>query len=193
MVEPATGDYGEAVKMCYVVCGEESCQDVADETPNSVHSEDIERIINAKNKLELRGIVGTCGSDDTIDNCRPGGDEPGTRGNSNETGDDARAESDGGPFALETIIKETPGDASDAGSQVGYDGSHDSTHVGCESGTGVESKPTNPEEDGADDNVCDVVGTIIELVSLYPCQLCSSMRDRLTLHRVLGAFPNMME
>jgi hypothetical protein len=167
VVEPATGNHGEAVKMCYVVCCEEGCEDVADKTTDGVHSEDIQRIINAKNELELSGIVGTCGSDDTIDYCRPGGDESGTGGNGDETGDDARAESDGGPFALKTIIKETPGDASDAGSQVGYDSGHDSAHVGSEGRTGVESKPTNPKEDGADDNVCDVVGTIIELVSLY--------------------------
>lgn len=130
-------------------------------------SEDIEGVIDAENELELGGIVGTCCSNNTVDDCSPGGNESGTRSDCNETGDNPRAEADGGPLALKTIIEDAPGDASDAGSEVGDNCGHDSAHVGGESGTGVESKPTNPEEDGADDNVCDVVGTIIELVSLY--------------------------
>ena len=166
MVEPASRDLGEAVEMSYVVCGEERGEDVADKTSNGVLGEDIEGVVDAEDELELGGIVGACGSDDSVDDCRPGGHESGTGSNGNETSHNSRAESNCGPFAFETVIKDTPGDTSDAGGQVGYNCGHDSAHVGCESGTSVESEPTNPEEDGTDDNVCNIVRTIIEFVSL---------------------------
>jgi hypothetical protein len=166
VVDPAAGDLREAVQMSYVICGEEGSQDVADETTDGVLGEDIKSVVDAEHELELGGVVGTCCSDDSVDDCSPGGNESGPGSDGNETGDDARTEADGRPLALKTIIEETPGDASDAGGEVGDYCGHDCAHVGSESGTSIESKPTNPEEDGADDDVCDVVGTIIKLVSL---------------------------
>ena len=59
--------------MDYVVCSEEAGQDVADETSDGVHGEDVKRVVDAENELELGGIVGTCCSDDAIDDGRPGG------------------------------------------------------------------------------------------------------------------------
>lgn len=56
-IEPAAGDDAEAVEMCYVVCGEESGQDVANETADGVLGEDIEGIINAEDELELGGVL----------------------------------------------------------------------------------------------------------------------------------------
>lgn len=41
VVDPAAGDLGEAIKMRYVVCGEEGCEDVADQTADCVLGEDI--------------------------------------------------------------------------------------------------------------------------------------------------------
>jgi hypothetical protein len=101
---------------------------------------------------------------------------------SNNTG----AETDCGPLALKTIIKHTPCDTSDAGSQVSNNCGHDSTHVGSESGTSIESEPTNPEEDSPDDNVCHVVGAVVQLMGAMSSALaqhdgvresCRSGRD----------------
>lgn len=59
-VEPATGDDAEAVEMCYVVCGEEGSEDVADQTTDGVLGEDIERIIDAEDELELGSVLEKC-------------------------------------------------------------------------------------------------------------------------------------
>jgi hypothetical protein len=47
VVEPASGDLGEAIKMCYIVSSEECGEDVSDKTTDGVFSEDIKSIINA--------------------------------------------------------------------------------------------------------------------------------------------------
>ena len=43
-----------------------------------------------------------------------------------------------GPFALEAVVDETPGDAADAGGEVGYYGGHDGAEVGAQCGASVE-------------------------------------------------------
>ncbi len=57
VVKPATRDEGEAVEMCYVICGEEGGKDVANKTSDGVFGEDVESIINAENEFELGGIL----------------------------------------------------------------------------------------------------------------------------------------
>ena len=58
VVEPSSWDFGEAIKMRYVVCGEEGSQDIADESSDRVDSEDVKSIVDTNNEFELRGIVG---------------------------------------------------------------------------------------------------------------------------------------
>lgn len=133
VVEPSTVDEAEAVQVRYVISGEEGSEDVADETANGVLSKNIQSIVDSEEELELGGIVGACGSDNTIDDSGPGGDITGARSDGNETGDDTRAETNSRPLALETVIKDTPGDTSDASCEVGYNGGHDSAEVGSQS------------------------------------------------------------
>jgi hypothetical protein len=83
MVEPAAWNLGEAIEMCYVVSGEEGCEDVADETADGMFGKDIKSIIDTEDELQLGGVVSTCGTDNTIDNCSPSGHEAGTWGNGN--------------------------------------------------------------------------------------------------------------
>jgi len=151
--------------MRYVVCGEEAGEDVADETADGVHGEDIEGIVNAEEELELGGIVGAGGSNNTVDNCGPGGHETGTGGDGYETGDDTGAESHGGPFAFETVVHHAPGDSADGGCEIGHDGCHYGAQVGGQSRTGVEAEPANPEEDRADYDVGNVVWTVVKFMS----------------------------
>jgi hypothetical protein len=77
VVEPAAVDLSEAIEMGYVVSSKEACEDVANETTDGVFREDVQRIINTKDELELGGVVSTCGTDDTVDDCRPCRDETG--------------------------------------------------------------------------------------------------------------------
>jgi len=129
LVEPSTGDLGEAIKVRYVVGGEETGEDIADETANGVDGEDIESIVNSEEELELGGIVGTSGANDTEDHCCPSGHETGTRSDGHKTGNDTRAETDGGPFAFKTVVHHAPGDTTNAGCEVGHNGCHHGAQV----------------------------------------------------------------
>lgn len=120
--------------------------------------------------------VSTCGTNNTIDDSSPSGNETRTGSDGYETSNDTGAETNSGPLALKTVIQNTPGDASNTSSQVGDHGSHDRTEVGSQCGTGVESEPTNPQEDGSDDNVCDVVRAVVQLVSTVATTLAQHDR-----------------
>jgi hypothetical protein len=71
VIEPTTGNVRRAVQYGDVVGGEECGADVADEAADTVNGEDVEGIINAEQKLELRGVVGKCGAEDTEDDSSP--------------------------------------------------------------------------------------------------------------------------
>jgi len=43
--------------MCYVVGSEEGSENVADKTTDGVLGEDIERIVNAEDELQLGGVL----------------------------------------------------------------------------------------------------------------------------------------
>jgi hypothetical protein len=161
-VDPSTWNLGETIEMSNVVGSEEGSEDVANKTTNGVLGKDIEGIINTKDELELGSVVGTCGTDNTVNDGSPGWNVTGTRSNSDESGNDTRAETNSRPLAFKTVIKNTPSDASNACSQVGDNSGHDSAHVGCESGTSIETEPSNPEENGTDDNVCYVVWAVVQ-------------------------------
>ncbi len=115
-----------------------------------------------------KSVVGThvctSTSDNTIDDRRPSRNETRTRSDSHKTSNDTGAKANSRPLSLETIITKAPGNSSNAGRQVSDHGCHDSTHVGCKSGTSVEAKPTDPEENRSDNDVCNIVGTIIQLL-----------------------------
>lgn len=141
LVEPAAADLGEAVKMGYVVRGEETGQEITDETSNTVDGEDIERVIDMEEELEFGGIVASDSSDYTEDNSRPGRDEARTRGDCDQSRNDTTAETNSGPFPFKTVVEKTPGNTTDASRKVGDNCSHNSTKVGSESTTSVEAEP----------------------------------------------------
>jgi hypothetical protein len=145
---------------------EETSQEVADDTTDTVLSEHIEALINAKDKLELGAKVASDGADNTEDNSSPRGNVTSARGDGNETGNDTGAEADSAPLALKAVVEKAPGEASNAGGDVGDDAGHDSAEVRGKSGTTVEAEPANPEENGSENDVGDVVGTVGETVNL---------------------------
>jgi hypothetical protein len=51
--------------------GEECREDVADNTAHTVLSKDIECVINANHKFELRGIVARSSTDDAVNDGSP--------------------------------------------------------------------------------------------------------------------------
>jgi len=68
VVQPSTRDHGEAIKMSYVVSSKESGQDVADETTNTMGSENIDGIIDIHIVLEFGSEIADDTSNDTEDN-----------------------------------------------------------------------------------------------------------------------------
>lgn len=71
VIKPATLDAGHMVKACDRVGGKKCSEDVADQAANSVHREDVQGIVNAKDKFKLGGIVGERGAENAVDNSRP--------------------------------------------------------------------------------------------------------------------------
>ena len=166
-VEPASGDLGETVEVRNVIGREEGSEDVADEAADGVLGENVQRIVDAQDELEFGGVIGAGGTHDAVDDCRPGGHEAGSRGDGDQAGHHAGAEAHGGPLALEAVVEDAPGDAADTSGEVGDDGCHDRAHVGREGRACVETEPADPEEDGADDDVRDIVWAVVQFVSSY--------------------------
>lgn len=133
-------------------------ENVANDTANTVDSKDIEGLVDADEELELGGEVAADTADDADDEGTPGGDEASGRGDGNEAGDGAGAEANGGPLTLQAEIEQYPGQGGHGGGELGVVAGHDGADVHAQGGTAVETEPADPEEDGAKDDVGDIVG-----------------------------------
>lgn len=162
VVQPTTWNRTHAIERRDVVGSEESGEEVADYTADAVLRKDIESVIDLQPVLDLRGIIASRRTDDTEHDGRPWRDVTGCRRDGDEPGNSSGTETHGGPLTLKSVIKKHPCHASDTGGQIGHDTGHDGTHVGAESRTAVKSEPAEPEEDGSEDDVCDVVGSVVE-------------------------------
>lgn len=138
----------------------DSSQDVADHAANAVDSENVEGIVNANEKLELGSKVAADGANDANDDAGPRSNIARRRSNRHQASNSPRAESNRAPFLLQTVIQQDPSDASDRSSQVGHEAGHDSAEVHAQCRAAVEAEPADPEEDGADDDVCDAVRAV---------------------------------
>lgn len=155
---------------------EERSENVANEAANTVDSKDIKRIVATEEVLQLGSVVAESAADDTEDNRSPSRNETGSRSNCNETSNDARAETNGGPLLFEPVVDQAPGDTANTSSQVGNNGGHHSAQVRGTGRTSVEAEPTDPEEDCTDDDVGDVVGTVVQLLSAMTAPLAEHVR-----------------
>jgi hypothetical protein len=75
--------YSQDFDICKDLRSEEGSQDVADQATNTVYSEDIECVVASEEVLQLRGVVASDTTADTEDDCGPGGDVSGSRGDGN--------------------------------------------------------------------------------------------------------------
>ena len=80
-----------------------------------MHSEDVKCVVAAEEVFQLGSVVASYATTYTKDDGGPCRHITGSGGNGYETCNDARAEPNGGPFALQTIINQAPSDAADAG------------------------------------------------------------------------------
>ena len=96
VVEPAAGDDGIAIEMGNIVTSiqleisrmdlveerlrsKESSQDVADESTNTVYSEDVKSVVTTKKILQLCSVVACDAATGTKDDGSPGRDVSGSR------------------------------------------------------------------------------------------------------------------
>jgi len=165
LIDPATVDLGSPIQVGNVIGSEETCQKISNQTANTVNGENIKSIVDVKQELELGGIIASNASDNAEDHSSPGGNETTARSDGDKSSNDTATEPDSRPFAFETVVEDAPSETPDAGGKVGDDRCHDGTEVSGQGGTSIEPEPTNPEENSADNNLSDVVRTVVELVS----------------------------
>jgi hypothetical protein len=175
-VDPSTRDFGSAIEMGYVVRGEDTSQQVANNSANTMLSKDIKGVVDMDEELELGGIVACGSTDDSVDDGSPWGDISRTWSDSDKASNDARAEADGRPLLLKTVVKQAPSDSTDSSSDVGNQTGHDSTNICGTSRTTVESKPSDPEEDSAENDMSDVMWAVVEFMSSVSASLSEHER-----------------
>lgn len=142
----------------------ESGANVSNKATNGMDSKDVESIVRTQEVLQLRRVVACSATDDTEDDGRPWRDVSGAGRDGNETSNNTRAETDGRPLLLQSVIDQAPRDSTNAGSQVGDNSRNDSSHVSAQGRTGVEAEPANPQEDSAKNDLCDIMRTVVELL-----------------------------
>ncbi|KAI3483149.1 hypothetical protein L1887_53929 [Cichorium endivia] len=156
-VEPSTGDDEDAVVVRHRRLREDAGEQRADVASEGVDGEDVHHIVDAHGALEHGGKVGHGGGDDADEHRGGQTDKAGSRGDGDQTGNRTGAESDDGPLALQTEVEEHPGETGGGGGEVGGADGHGGADVGGKGGAAVEADPSDPEEDGAEHNVRDVV------------------------------------
>lgn len=72
---------------------------------------------------------------------------------------------------------EHPRDSADAGGEVGDDARLGGAQAGGEGAAAVEAEPAEPEEDGAQDDVADVVGLVRQALGAVSAALSDEDRD----------------
>lgn len=137
---------------------------IANYTTNTVNSENIESIVNSNEEFELGNIIASERANHTENNCRPWRNVTGGGSNCDKTGDGTRAPTDDTPFVFETVINQNPSKSANGSRKIGDDTSHGGSEIAAKTAAAVESEPTEPQEDCSENDVSDIVGTIVELL-----------------------------
>lgn len=139
-------------------------QDVADHAAYAVDGKDVEGIVNVENEFELGGQVAAHAATHSNDDGTPRGNETRGRRDGDQSRDGPRAEANSAPFLLQAVVDKHPNDATNGSREISDIASHDSADVDAEAGASVEPEPSNPEEDGAKDNIGDTVRAVWQAV-----------------------------
>lgn len=139
---------------------ENTSEEIADYTANTVHGKNIKSIIDANEELELGCKVAASAAHDANDYCAPGRHEACGGRDGDEAGDGTGAEANGAPFLLEAVVEENPDNTGAAGGEMRDVASYQGADVHCQDRAAVEAEPADPEEDGAEEDVGDAVRTV---------------------------------
>lgn len=123
-------------------------------------SKDIKTVIDVDKELELSSKVANHTAADSKNDGGPRLHEAGSRSNNDKTRDGTRAETDGAPLLLKTVVEQDPGDSTARGSQVGHVTCHHCANVHGEGRATVEAEPADPEEDRAENDVGYIMRTV---------------------------------
>lgn len=149
-------------------------------------SKDVERIIDANQELELGGKVAADAGNNTNNDsapvavstqivtgegCQreeslPGGHETSSRRDTDKTGDGTGAEANGAPLLLQAVVEQDPGQTGHGSGEVRHVARVDGLEVHGEGRAAVEAEPADPQEDGPEDDVGDVVWAVGQAVVL---------------------------
>lgn len=112
-----------------------------------------------KRRLTLGGKIAGDTSNNAEENAGPGVEETRGGSSSDETRNGARAPADHGPLLCQAVVEQAPGHGGEHASEDGVPASHSGTQVSTEGGATVEAEPANHEQNGAESDEGDVVGT----------------------------------
>lgn len=138
---------------------------------------DIKTVVVAKHELELGRKVTDSTRHESKQDRRGATHKSRSRSDRHEARNRTRAESDSRPLALKAPIPEHPGQTTDRGSEVGDDARLRGTQIRGKGRAAVESEPTEPEEDRAEDDVGCVVWFVGEALGTISAALAEVDRD----------------
>ena len=134
------------------VVREEPGRQGAASSANGMHAEHVERIIVAKERLEVGGGQERNRSGDhTDDHAAVRSDEAASRGDDNQTGNRAGAEANDRRFALEEVFHSGPDEGGDCCRECRCGEGVGGNNVSSAGATGIEAVPTDPEQGGTDE------------------------------------------
>jgi hypothetical protein len=150
---------------------EESGQDITDEATNAMHSEDVKSIVATEEVLQLGRVVASNSTNSAENNRCPSWNVARSWSNGDQASNNTGAETNRRPLAFQTIVNETPGDTANASSKVRAQGGHDRAQVRRKGRSCIEPEPSNPQENGTDNDVGYVVWAIVQLLGTVTATL----------------------
>ena len=169
MVEPASRDRGKAVEGGDIVDSKEAVDEKPYHSSETMYREDIHGIVDTDGKLQLGRIIAYRRCDDAACDSGMGVYVSATRSGGDKACDSTRTQllistfdnrmsySHNGPFLFQSVIHKYPCHSSSASSQIGDQKCHDSSKIGAQSRSGVESKPSKPQEGCTEHDVGDTM------------------------------------
>ena len=162
VVDPAAGVFGVAIVADDVVCSKDGVEEEAEDAGDAVLGEDVQGVVDLEPDFEDGGEVADASREDAEDDGGPEGDDSRCWSCSNESGNDTRAEADGGPVVCAVEVEQDPGESAKGCAEVGVHDGVDAFQGRGHAGEAVEAEPAEPEQHGADGDEGHVVGPEVD-------------------------------
>ena len=128
-IQPSTG-YNDLIDSRNVFLGEDSCENAADETSDAVLGENVEGIVDVKERLDMPTEIHADATDNAKNQRRWNAHEARRWSYTDQTRHRAHTEAEQAEFILglgKNVVEHTPGEATRTGGQIGYNAGQCST------------------------------------------------------------------